>query len=232
MVTPGTQVDSGQAAPEVPVLAAPAIADAPPAAQPAVEAPRPPPPTVVPPRMPSEVEVLRRRLAEVEAEKQTQATEVELLNEARTVQREASARGLSEEDALWVAQRHYTVAKRVGQERQQLQAQQKYIADKQEAAEIIGREEGVDPSLLMTGNSAGDMYAIAQREKRYAASEARLKALEQRQVPQNLDAANSGRAGNVAVTTDNIDQLWLEHEINHPGQANPYEAQYRKLLAG
>ena len=185
------------------------------------------------PSQASEIAYLRRQSAQYEAEKAAQATEATLQQEARAVQQEALSRGFTAEDALWVAQRHYTTARRVSQETQQLRVQQQNLQDKQNAAIIIGRQYSVDPTVLMTGDSPEAMTAIAEREKRYAAQETRLKALEQRQVPsQTLNASNGSQAGGITITADNIDALWMDYELKHPGMVNPYDASYRKIVLG
>ena len=167
----------------------------------------------------------------MQAEKEAQESQVTLTRDARAVQQEAIARGLSEEDALWAAQRYYNLALQVNKERQQIRAEQQLAQDKQAAAAWVAKEYGVDAGLLMTGNSGEEMIVIAQREQRYAAQEKRLQALEQGRVqPQRLNAANGSRAGSVTVTNANIDGLWFDYETQHPGQPNPYDAAYRKVL--
>lgn len=183
------------------------------------------------PQAPDELATLRRQVAEYEAERQRQATETALTQESQEVYREALVRGLTEEDATWTAQRYHMVARRATEEQQRIRQEQAYFQGKQNAAASIGREYGVDPIILMTGDSPQSMRAIAEREKRYAAQDARLKALEQDRVkPQTLNASTGSRAGTIGVTPDNIDKLWFDHEQAHPGAVNPYDAQYRKLL--
>ena len=46
--------------------------------------------------------------------------------------------------------------------------------------------------------------------------------------PQRFDSGQPGAVGQVA-TSDNIDKLFMDYEIEHPGRLNPYEAQYRKV---
>ena len=186
---------------------------------------------VVQPRESEELIALRRQVAENEAEKQLQAFEATLTAEAQQVYREELAAGQTEDDARRISQRHYVLAKRVGQEQQRLQQEQQFNEGKRNAAAHFGRVYGVDPTLLMVANTPQDMQAIGEREKRYAAQEVRLKALEQGRVqPQTLDSSNGSRAGSVVPTRDNIDKLWLDYERDHPGMSNPFEAQYRKFL--
>ena len=198
----------------------------------ATETLREPPSTIPAPRL-DENATLRRELAQIRAEQAAQESTAALTREARTVQQEAIARGLSDEDALWAAQRYYNLALRVNQERQQIRADQQLAQDKQAAAAWVAKEYGVDQSLLMTGNSGEEMVAIAQREQRYAAQEKRIQTLEQGRVqPQRLNAPNGSRAGSITVSTDNIDKVWYDYETEHPGQPNPYEDIYRKFLFG
>ena len=180
---------------------------------------------------PTELDYLRRELSQVRAKEQEQATETALVAEARAKQQEAIARGFNEQDALWVAQTHYAAAKRASQQQQEYLGQQRYLEGKQNAAMHFGRLHGVDPSILMTANTPAEMDAIGQREKRWAAQDSRLKAVEQAQVPaQRLNSANGSQAGAISATTDNIDMLWMQHEREHPNTLNPYETAYRKLL--
>ncbi len=58
---------------------------------------------------------------------------------------------------------------------------------------------------------------------------ARLATLEKGRVP-TQEFNRPGGAGGQRVTSDNIDQLFVQFDNDHPGQANPYEARYRKFL--
>mgnify|MGYP001619273038 CR=1 FL=1 len=179
----------------------------------------------------AEVASLKRQLAEFQSEKEAQAFEATLTAEAQQVYREEQAAGQTDEDARRIANRHYDLAKRVGQEQQRLRLEQQSQEGKRNAATQFGREYGVDPNLLMVANSPAEMRVIGEREKRYAAQDARLKALEQGRVPpQALDSSNGSRAGSVTLTSDNIDKLWVDHERTRPGTPNPFESQYRKFL--
>ena len=245
MVTPAVQADLTQPVVESQPLATPIeLAPAPDttAATPAASTTRPPA-DIVPPALTappqglrpdtsaSELATLRRQLADVEAQRQAEATSARLTQEAQQVQRDALARGLSEEDANWMAQRHYTLAQQVHQERESVRVQQQIMQGKINAAVALGGEYGISPSMLMDANSPAEMRAIGEREKRYAAQEARLKTLEQARVqPQLLNAASGSGAAGVNATVDNIDKLWFDYETQHPNQANPYEAAYRKLV--
>ena len=206
-------------------------------------APPTPPPSSAPPAEPgtpspiarqevsTELADARRQLAQFQADKQQQELDTAVAQETQAKYREALARGVSEEDALWMAESYRSMAHRVSQERQQLQQQQQNLIGKQRAALFYGKQYGVDPGVLMTANTQEEMMAIGEREKRYMAQEVRLKALEQARVPaQTLNASNGSRAGAITVTSDNIDQLWLEHEMSHPDGPNPYEATYRRLM--
>lgn len=185
--------------------------------------------------LPDEVAVLRRQVAQYEQERQRQATEAALTQESQQVYREALARGLTEEDATWIAQRYHVVARRSSEEQQRIRQEQMYLEGKQNAAAIIGEQYGVAPRLLMGFNHPDDMKAyaqdVAEREKRYTSQDTRLKALEQNRVqPQTLNVASGSQAGAVTLTLSNIDKLYVDHETQHPGTPNPYEAQYRRLL--
>ena len=183
------------------------------------------------PLVPDEATLLRRRLAGLEAERQAETTERNLTQEAQTVLRDAIARGLSEEDANWMAQRHYALARQVHQEREQIRQQMQIDLGKRNAAAFFAKKYGVNAELLMGANDDKQMEATAAREQYYANMEVRLKAVEQSRVqPQALDSSGISRAGSVSLTSDNIDKLWLDHERAHPGGANPYETQYRRFL--
>ena len=239
MTTPATQTDpaaldpgQGDVALEIQPIelgqTVPATPETPAVAS--TETPREPAATAPAPRL-DENAALRRRLAQITAQQEAQEATAALTRDASAVRAEAIARGLSDEDAHWAAQRYYNLAVQVNQERGQIRAEQQLLHDKQAVAAWVAKEYSVDPSLLMTANSGEEMEAIAQREKRYAAQEKRLQALEQGQVkPQRLNAANGSRAGSVTVTADNIDGLWFDYETQHPGQTNPYDAAYRKVL--
>lgn len=244
MVTPATTTEPVlpvvESTPAAPVQITPAVTPAPTTPPPAatgvaMATPAAPAPPFLP-APPSEVEILRRQLADFQAERQAQEAEATLTQEARAVQQQALARGLSEEDAQWMANNHYSVAKRVMQERQQLREQQSQLQGKQNAALIIGGQYGVSPGLLMSASTPEEMHVIAQREKHYASLEADLRQLKQAQVPpQTLNAVNGTRASGIAVTNDNIDKLYMDFEaestrLNQPGRVNPYEAQYRTLV--
>lgn len=186
-------------------------------------------PPISSPPLAEENASLRRQLAQVEAEKQAQATQAILTQEAQQVRRDALARGLSDEDANWMAQRHYDLAQRVHQEQQSIREQQQFFQGKVNASMIIGAQYGISPSILMGANTPAEMRSIADREKKYAAQEARLGKLEQARVqPQTLNSPG-GRAA-PALTLDNIDALYMGHEREHPNTPNPYETQYRRLL--
>lgn len=188
-------------------------------------------PTEGPDATQQELAFLRRQLAQVEADKAAQLTESLITKESQQVLRDALARGLSEEDANWMAQRHYTLAHSVHQERETLREQQQIMQGKINAAMQFGKRYGVSPSMLMSAGSPEEMRAVGEREQRYAAQEARLKALEQSRVqPQTLDSGVGSRAGSVAATGDTIDKLWVEYDRAHPDNPNPYDAQYRRFL--
>ena len=178
-----------------------------------------------------EAPALRRRLAQFEAEKQAEATARALTAQATQVLNDARARGISEEDANWMAQRHYALASQVNQEQERLREQMQIAEGRRNAVEIFARKYGVDANALIGANSPQEMEAMAIREKRYLDQELRLQKVEQGRVqPQTLNAAAGSRAGSVSVTPDNIDKLWMDYERAYPGGTNPYEATYRKTL--
>jgi hypothetical protein len=177
-----------------------------------------------------ETAYLRRRVAEMEAEKSAQDAQVAINTEAQRVYRDAIAKGFPDEDARWIAQQQQGVVKQFHEEQTRIRDEQQLASDKQTAANMIARDHGVDPSMLMSGNSPDEMISIAQREKRYLEQDMRLKSLEQGRVPAQSFATNGSQAGNTAANTQNIDQLWLNHEVQHPNTHNPYEAAYRRFL--
>ena len=219
--------------PVISIEPAPAVTSAPETGPVPTGAPTPTDQPAVQPRVSEELAALRRQVAQYEADKQLQVFEATLTAEAQQVYHEEIVAGQTEDDARRISQRHYVLAKRVGQEQQRLQQEQQFNEGKRNAAAHFGREYGVDPNLLMGANSPQDMQAIGEREKRYAAQDARLKALERGQVqPQTLDSSNGSRAGSIVATSDNIDKLWLDYGRDHPGMPNIYEVSYRKFLQG
>ena len=191
----------------------------------------PAPVPTVPVAPSAEVIQLRRQLALVEAERQAAITEATLQREFEAVYRDELAQGQSEADALRIARRHHALSRRVGQEEQRVREQAQSEQGKRNAAASFGAQYGVDPSLLMVANTPQDMEMLAQREKRYAGLEAQVKGLVQARVPaQTLNAPNGGGTPGAVASGANIDKLWMDHEIQHPGENNPYEAQYRKLV--
>ena len=171
----------------------------------------------------TELENLRREMAQVRASRQAEITQTTLQQEGQRVYDEEIAAGQSAEDALRIAKRHYATSR-------QAVAQQQEAQDKQMAAEIVGKKYSVAPGLLMGATSGPHMEEIAQRIK----LEERIKALEQKQVPQVpaqiFNNPTGSPAGGIQATGDNIDKLWFDYETQHPGQNNPYEAAYRKAM--
>jgi hypothetical protein len=173
---------------------------------------------------------LRRRVAQMESDKAAQDSQAAINNEAQRVYRDAIAKGFPAEDARWIAEQQQGVVKQFHEEQSRIREEQKFISDKQSAANIIANQNGVEVSMLMSGNTPDEMIAIAQRERRYLDQDLRLKAVEQGRVPAQSFATNGSQAGNAAANTQNIDQLWLNHEVQHPGTHNPYENAYRRFL--
>ena len=173
---------------------------------------------------------LRRRVAQMESDKAAQDAQATITAETQRVYRDSLAKGFPEEDARWIAQQQQGVVRQFQAEQTRIRDEQQLTNDKQTAANMIARDHGVDPAMLMSGNSPNEMMDIAQREKRYLDQDVRLKAVEQGRVPAQSFAANGSQAGNAAANTQNIDQLWLSHEVQHPGTHNPYENAYRRFL--
>ena len=173
---------------------------------------------------------LRRRVAQMESDKAAQDSQTAINTEAQRVYRDAIAKGFPAEDARWIAEQQQGVVKQFHEEQSRIREEQKFISDKQSAANIIASQNGVEVSMLMSGNTPDEMIAIAQRERRYLDQDLRLKAVEQGRVPAQSFATNGSQAGNAAANTQNIDQLWLSHEVQHPGTHNPYENAYRRFL--
>jgi hypothetical protein len=149
---------------------------------------------------------------------------------AQRMYRDAIARGFPEEDARWIAEQQQGVVRQFQQEQSRIRDEQQISSDKRDAAIFIAKQNGVDPAMLMTGNSPEEMITMAQKEKRYLEQDLRIKSLEQGRVPAQSFASNGSQAGNTAANTQNIDQLWLNHEVQHPGTHNPYENAYRRFL--
>jgi len=171
-----------------------------------------------------ELATLRRQLAQAKSARDAEITEATLQREAQKVYDEELAAGLSTEDALRIAKRHYSTS-------QQAMAQQKVERDKQAAAELVGQRYKVSPALLMSGTSGEHMETIAQ----LFIVNKRIEALEKGQVSVQAVNSNNSRAGNVAVTADNIDQLFMDFEnesmrIGQPNRQNPYEPALRKMM--
>jgi len=185
---------------------------------------------VAPQPVNDEAVYLRRRVAEMESEKAAQDAQATITAETQRVYRDALAKGFPEEDARWIAQQQQGVVRQFQQEQARIRDAQQLTNDKQTAANMIAKDHGVDPSMLMSGNSPDEMIYLAQREKRYLDQDMRLKSLEQGRVPAQSFATNGSQAGNTAANTQNIDQLWLNHEVQHPNTHNPYEAAYRRFL--
>jgi len=115
-------------------------------------------------------------------------------------------------------------AAEVARIQQETQLQQNRIT----TAEIIGRKYGVNPQNLMNLDSPRSMeqYAMLASDynKKNQEFSKRISLLEKTRVPEQ-HFAGGGAGTDVSVTADNVDSLWLQHERNYPGQANPYEEQ-------
>lgn len=172
----------------------------------------------------------------MDQERQAEMTEATLQREYQSKYREALQRGMADEDALWTAQNHYAVSKRVIQQLDDIRQEQKVIQGKRNAAAEFGERYGVDPRSLMRFNSPQEMEehasGISKEAKRISYLEAQVKALTQGRVPaQNLNANGAGIAG-ITAAPSNIDKLWTDHDRQYPNTPNPYDTQYRKLIYG
>jgi len=163
---------------------------------------------------------LRRQVAQATSARDAATTQATLQRSAQAVYDEELAAGLSAEDALRIAQRHYTTSA-------QAMAQQQVERDRLTVAEHVGKKYNVPPTALMAGTSGEHMETIAQ----LILIRNDIEVLKKGRVPaQKVDSGNGSRASNVALTADNIDKLWFDHETQHPGAANPYDAVYRKSM--
>ena len=113
-----------------------------------------------------------------------------------------------------------------------MEANARLAQAKQSAALEIGKQFGVNPRALMNMDSRVAMedhakliQFIGQNVKK---TDERLTKVERAKVPQQ-DFVD-GNQGAPAVTSQNIDALYLADEEAHPGQTNPYEARYRAFL--
>ena len=101
---------------------------------------------------------------------------------------------------------------------------------------------GLDGARKLMQYNSGDEMTMGARLLRTQSVEAeasntRIKSLEDRLAkyekkpitPQNFDSNMPGLVA-AATTSDNIDKLYMDHEIAHPNQPNPYEAAYRKVV--
>lgn len=96
------------------------------------------------------------------------------------------------------------------------------------AAQHYGKQYGVDPSLLISLDSPSAMEREAKWVVAWNSNDKRMSAVEKARVPEQTFA--SGGQGD-AVTSDNIDRLYVQYETEHPGNAsNPFEARYRRFL--
>ena len=194
------------------------------------------PPVDIPERPPvdatgAELRQLRAQVAQANAREQERLLESHLNEQAQRIYREALARGIDEDHAQWITQQQTALAREVMQERAALRQQQSYIQGRANAATHFGNLYGVEPGQLLMATSVPQMEEMAKTASYTKRLESRLKALEQKQVPaQNFNPSNGSTAGGGSATSDNIDGLWMDYEIQHPGQPNPYEAAYRKMV--
>lgn len=96
------------------------------------------------------------------------------------------------------------------------------------AAQHYGKQYHVDPTALMNLDSPDAMEREAKWMVYVNTNDKRVTAVEKARVPDQHFA--SGGQGD-AVTSDNIDRLYVQYETEHPGNtSNPFEARYRKFL--
>lgn len=105
------------------------------------------------------------------------------------------------------------------------------------AAQKVARDEGVHVQDVVSGGTPDDMIWRAKAVKHMSKSAQtiadltkRLEVVEQKQVPEQDFARSTGSNGVAAVTSDNIDALYVAYDRAHPNQLNPYYDQYRKFL--
>ena len=96
------------------------------------------------------------------------------------------------------------------------------------AAQHYGKQYGVDPSALINLDSPASMEREAKWIVAWNTNDKRVAAVEKARVPEQTFA--SGGQGD-AVTSDNIDALYVQYEAEHRGNTNnPFEARYRRFL--
>ena len=96
------------------------------------------------------------------------------------------------------------------------------------AQHFASKNPGVDPSALINLDSPAAMEREAKWIVAWNATDKRVAAVEKARVPEQTFA--SGGQGD-AVTSDNIDRLFVQYETEHPGNtSNPFEARYRRFL--
>ncbi len=96
------------------------------------------------------------------------------------------------------------------------------------AAQFYGKQYKVDPSALISLDSPEAMEREAKWIVAWNTNDKRMTAVERSKVP---DQQFAGGGQGDAVTSENIDALWVEHERAHPNSNNPFEARYRIFLS-
>lgn len=116
---------------------------------------------------------------------------------------------------------------------------QLYNMSKNNAIGQLAQQYGAPKAVLQ---GYGDYATMEAAAKQYAQTSGpqnkelqdlkrQVAALTKGQVPPQNYAQPGTGAGRVAATRDNIDALYVQWEVDHPGQnGNPYEGQYRKFL--
>ncbi len=164
-----------------------------------------------------------RRADELENQQRDAEAERAVAQEMQNLRTEMASRNYAPEDQEWLVSRYSRLIKNVAQEQLRFREEQTVERTRTTAAQTIAKDAGIDPQLLMGANSEQDMRQIATREKRYLDQEVRLQAVEKRGVPaQNLNQTGTSRVGGQAVTSDNVDALWLAGRIT--------DEQYRAFL--
>ena len=151
---------------------------------------------------------------------------------------------LAPEQARTLAQQQAAYTRKIYEAQRELQQTIAGAQKKLELALSLADENGLSlagAKALMQYDSSEEMRMGAQllrsqsqisqvSEKRIADLEAQVRRFSQGTVTaQRFDSGQPGAVGQVA-TSDNIDKLFMDYEIEHPGRLNPYEGQYRKLL--
>jgi len=161
---------------------------------------------------------VRRRLAYADQleQRQREIERTAAVNQhLARIRADAETRGLDNETQDWLVRQVQGIVESSVDDRRRFQAEMEYHQSKLSAAQVIGQQFGVAPQALMTANTLDEMRAIAAREKRYMDNERRIEALEKSKVPpQHMNTTGISKVGGLAVTSDNIDALWIQGRVS------------------